>query len=84
MQYILTLVGYAVGLGNLWRFCYLVAKHGGGQLAWSVSRLKYNHYLYRMLFIIIILSYFDMIQNFSFFCDCVSLKVRRMLFTGIV
>lgn len=30
-QYILTLVGYAVGLGNLWRFSYLVAKHGGGE-----------------------------------------------------
>jgi len=29
MQYIFTLIGYAIGMSNVWRFCYVVGQNGG-------------------------------------------------------
>lgn len=31
-QYILTCVGFCIGIGNVWRFPYLCQSHGGGKL----------------------------------------------------
>ena len=31
VQFLLTLIGFAVGLGNVWRFSYFVKRNGRGE-----------------------------------------------------
>lgn len=39
LEFTLACIGYAVGLGNVWRFPHLVFRNGGGKLSVSLSLL---------------------------------------------
>ena len=37
-EYLLSMIGFAIGLGNIWRFPYVAFKNGGGNYLASVFR----------------------------------------------
>ena len=43
IQYLFSLIGYAIGIGNVWRFCYVIAQDGGSASLFGTFLLRLLH-----------------------------------------
>ena len=53
-QYLFSLIGYAIGIGNVWRFCYVIAQDGGSASLFGTFLLRLLHYSCFFVFVCVV------------------------------